>query len=173
MGCTLVARGENFDVKSFLAKTKLPIKRAHYWIRGTPTLNRKRIRQDSGFSEWVGRDGWENLRRTVANVLKFLQSHRNELMRLKRATGVESIMLDFAFDSRLGIKNVAMQGEYLPPEFLRLAGELNIGIGLSIYPALEEKAPNLRRPLRRLQSKSTPKGSKKVAGGKRSAAPGK
>jgi hypothetical protein len=84
------------------------------------------------------------LRKTVANVLKFLQAHRSGLAKLKRAPGVEDIMLDFAFNSWVQTKHVAMQGEYLPPELLRLAGELNIGIGLSIYPPFGEK-PAKRR----------------------------
>ena len=141
MGCTLVARDKDFDVEAFLARTTLPFDREHFWIRGSRALRTKpTYHQDSGFSEWVSRDKWKNLRAAIAEVLKFLQANKKELAKLKRTKGVENLMLDFGFNSRVGTEKVAVQGEYFPPEFLRLAGELNIGIGLSIYPPFGEKA---------------------------------
>lgn len=134
MACTLVARGKHFDVESFLARTKLPLKKAHCWIRGTQFFTSKRRYLDSGFSEWVSHDRWDNLRAALRDVLKYLRKHRAELLKLKRTKGVESIDLDFGFNSRVGTKNVAVQGEYLSPDLLMLAGELNMGIALSIYP---------------------------------------
>ncbi len=152
MTCTLSARGKDFDVDAFLSRTKLPLKRAHFWIQGTPTLNRKRIHHDSGFSESVSRDRWDNLRAAITEVLRFLQANRKELAKLKRTKGVEDLMLDFGFSSRVGTENIAVQGEYLPPEFLRLAGELNIGIGLSIYqPFIRTKAK------KKTKARKTPK----------------
>jgi hypothetical protein len=151
MTCTLSARGKDFDVESYLARTKLPIKGAHFWIRGTPIYNKKRRHHDSGFSKWVSQDKWDDLRAAVAEVLRFLKANRNELLKLKRATGIEDLMLDFGFNSRVGTDKVAMQGEYLPPEFLRLAGELNIGIGLSIYPPFGDK-PAKRKNARNVKN---------------------
>lgn len=148
MGCTLVARGKEFDVESFLARTKLPIKGAHFWIRGTRIYNKERLHHDSGFSESVSLDKWDDLRAVVAEVLKFLRANRKELLKLKRTKGAEDLMLDFAFDSRVGTKNVAIQGEYLPAELLRLAGELDIGIGLSICPPFEESKAKKRKTVR-------------------------
>ncbi len=95
------------------------------------------LHQDSGFSEWVSRDRWDDLGAAIKDVLKFLQTHKKELEKLKRARGVEHIMLDFAYNSRLGTKGFAVQGEYLPVELLQLAGQLNIGIGLSLYPPFQ------------------------------------
>lgn len=152
MACTLSARGRDFDVESFLSKTKLPLRRAHFWIRGTPTLNSKRIHHDSGFSERVSRDRWNNLRAAITEVLRFLEANRKELAKLKRTKGVEDLMLDFGFNSRVGTENIAVQGEYLPPEFLRLAGELNIGIGLSIYPPFTKT-----KAKKRTRARKTPK----------------
>lgn len=135
MTCNLRARGKDFDVESFLSKTKLPFDRMSFWVRGTPSMRRTpTLYGDSGFSECVSQDKWDDLRAAVAEVLKFLKANRKELLKLKRAKGIEDLMLDFGFDSRVGTENIAVQGEYLPPEFLRLAGELNIGVGLSIYP---------------------------------------
>jgi hypothetical protein len=148
MTCSLSARGKDFDVETFLARTRLPFKDAHFWIRKTPIYNTKRRHHDSGFSEWVSRDKWDNLRSAVAEVLKFLKVNRKELLKLKHTKGVKDLMLDFAFDSRLGTKNVAMQGEYLPAELLRLAGELDIGIGLSIYPPFIESKAKKRKTVR-------------------------
>lgn len=156
MACTLSARGKVFDVEAFLARTKLPIKGAHFWIRGTPIYNKKRKHHDSGFSEWVSQDKWHDLRAAVAEVFKFLQANRKELLRLKRTKGIEELMLDFGFSSRVGTENIAVQGEYLPPEFLRLAGELNVGIGLSIYPPFGEK-PAKRKNARNVEDVLTNK----------------
>ena len=44
------------------------------------------------------------------------------------------------FDCRLGTPGVAVQGEWLPVEFLELAGELRIAVALSLYPAYEGEA---------------------------------
>lgn len=154
MACTLSARGKDFDVEAFLARTKLPIKQAIFWIRGTPSGRRKpTLYQDSGFSAWVSNNKWDNLRAAVAEVLKFLQSNKKELAKLKRTNGLEDLMLDFGFHSRVGTKNIAVQGEYLPPEFLRLAGELNIGDGLSIYPPMMETKEKKKQTLVRKSKK--------------------
>ena len=147
MACTLSARGRDFDVESFLSRTRLPLKRAHFWVRGTPTMRRLKPRryQDSGFSEYVSRAGWYDLSAAIKDVLKFLRAHNKELGKLKRTRGVDDIMLDFGFDSRVGTEGIAVQGEYLPVELLRLAGQLNIGIGLSLYPPMLEPRTTKRK----------------------------
>jgi hypothetical protein len=47
-----------------------------------------------------------------------------------RFPGVEHATLDFAVES----KDVAIDSNYLPPDLLRCAGELGVGIELSVYP---------------------------------------
>ena len=47
------------------------------------------------------------------------------------------MVLDFPFSCRLG-DGVAVQGDYLPPELLTLAGGLGIGIALSHYPRVKD-----------------------------------
>lgn len=153
MTCTLRARGKDFDVESFLSKTKLPFDRMSFWVRGTPSMRRK-LYGDSGFSEWVSQDKWDDLRAAVAEVSRFLQANRKELLKLKRAKGIEDLMLDFGFNSRVGTENVAVQGEYLPPEFLRLAGELNIGVGLSIYPPFIKMKAKKKKNTRKMPKKA-------------------
>ncbi len=85
---------------------------------------------------------WGDLDTQVSETIVFLKKHRAELERLREFRGVDSMWFDFGFDCRLGdpaesCAGIAMQGEYLPPELLDLAGKLKIGIGLSIYPKNE------------------------------------
>jgi len=59
-------------------------------------------------------------------------------MRLARTAGVESLALDFPIWLRIGKKirgkEVAAQFDCFPPRLVRAAGELGMGLWLSIYP---------------------------------------
>jgi hypothetical protein len=85
------------------------------------------------------RTGWNDLDADIEDVIGFLKSHGAELARLSVVPGIENMMLDFALQSLAGTEQVFMHGEYLPPELLRLAGDLGIGIGLSLYPPISEE----------------------------------
>ncbi len=139
MACSLVARGRCFDVREFVSEARFSISEDAVWERGSPFLRGKPEHEDSGFTTWITRDkdAWDNLDADIADVVAFLTGYRESLGQLVKAHGVDDVMLDFAIMSRAGTGGVFMQGEYLPPELLRLAGELNIGIALSLYPPLE------------------------------------
>jgi hypothetical protein len=63
-------------------------------------------------------------------AIAFLKANQVELEQL----GIERIDLDFGIQDR----DVAVQGDYFPPELLRLAGNLNIGIEVTRYPQVDE-----------------------------------
>ncbi len=55
--------------------------------------------------------------------------HNEEIARLIRFEGLEHVQLDFGVNR----KNGFLQSNYLPPEFLTLAGALGLGVEISIY----------------------------------------
>lgn len=136
MGCSLRVRGISFDPDTFLAEC--PWTADAVWYRGKKRFKRKPPCEDSGFNIGIGGDNWSDLDAQIANVLAFIKTYNRELERLRDFPGVDHSMLDFGFESRIG-DSIFMQGEYLPPELLRLTGALNIGIGLSIYPRRQSK----------------------------------
>jgi hypothetical protein len=79
----------------------------------------------------VSRAAFTNFKRQVTDAIKFLARHRSALRRLRGATGVEDMTLDFGVADR----DVAAQFDYFPPELLAAAGSIGIGIEVSRYHA--------------------------------------
>jgi len=65
----------------------------------------------------------------VEESIDFLRSNREELLRLKTFEGVEDLRLDFGVSRRKTIG----QYQFLPSELVTLAGELGLGLEISIY----------------------------------------
>lgn len=132
-GCVLHIEGEHFDPRPVMATLSLRpyavARKGDVTTRGDPP--RERIEPAGRCScEVSTRDG--NLADEVDDAIAFLTAHYDDLERLGSAPGVESMILDFGYYSRLGDR-FFMHGEYLPPLLLRLAGGLGIGIALSLY----------------------------------------
>jgi hypothetical protein len=66
----------------------------------------------------------------VADAIAFLDAHAGSIEAALHFPGVEQARLDFAVES----SDAAIDSKYLPPELLRRAGELGLGIELSFYP---------------------------------------
>jgi hypothetical protein len=75
-----------------------------------------------------------NLEEEIRDAAEFLKEHLDDLARLRDLPGVEWMCLDFGIYLRIDGERCVVQYDYLPPELLRLAGELGIGIELSLYP---------------------------------------
>jgi hypothetical protein len=75
------------------------------------------------------------LDRQVEDAIEFLCKYEKELLNLVAEYKVDDIRLDFPLDSRLreGDDGIVAQFEYLPPELLKLAENIGIGIELSYY----------------------------------------
>jgi hypothetical protein len=78
----------------------------------------------------------------VRDAIDFLTRHHGDLEAVSRHPAVEDICLDFGHYLRIDGRRVAVQCDILPPELLRLAGELGIGIMLSLYPTPSESGGN-------------------------------
>jgi hypothetical protein len=59
---------------------------------------------------------------------------------------VEDVRLDFPSCLRIGTNDVVAQFDYFPPALLKAAGNLGIGLELSIYPCSEEDSEDEREP---------------------------
>jgi hypothetical protein len=70
----------------------------------------------------------------VMDAIAFLQRHYNDLARLRSHPDVEAMSIDFGYHLRMDGETVIFQSDSLPPELLRLTGESDIGIDLSLYP---------------------------------------
>ena len=134
-GCYFQVAGTNSKPDVFLASTTLNAYRI--WNVGEPLAEvgprSSRTFQSSGFRCNVS-DVDGNLDGQVHDAITFLSQHKSDLERLAIDTAVEDRRLDFGFTSRLGVDNLAVQGEFLPVDFLRLVGDLSISVALSIFP---------------------------------------
>ena len=134
-GCYLRVAGTNFDPDSYLSATL--VNAMNVWHAGEPLATRgpraSRTHAWSGFTCNVSDcDGQLDLQ--VNDAVAFLTRHREDLLLLNDDLSVEDRRLDFGFDSRLGVDEIAVQGEWLPVNFLQLVAELQIGVALSLYP---------------------------------------
>lgn len=131
--CVLRVAGERLDPDTFLASSSLKPYAVHR--RGEPLApvgRRSQQRHEmSGFKCDVSDAA--SLKIQIQDAIAFLKLHHADLVKLANDGGVEVSQLDFGYQCRLG-DGVAIQGECLPPEILSLAGQLKIGIALSLYP---------------------------------------
>ncbi len=74
----------------------------------------------------------------ISDAFRFLAAHKCELERLRNFSGVSDVRLDFGYYRRA----VVAQFDYFPPELLALAGNLGIGIELSLYSCASESNDN-------------------------------
>ena len=138
-GCYLRVAGTNFNPVLYLATTSLTP--TDVWHTGEPLATTgpraSRKRKLSGFTCNVS-DFDGQLDQQITDAIGFLTLHRDDLLRLNDDPSVEDRRFDFGFDSRLGVDDVAVQGEWLPVDFLQLVAELQIGVALSLYPACSD-----------------------------------
>jgi hypothetical protein len=133
--CVLRVTGVSFDAEQYLRTSVLtPYK---VFRAGEPRFSSRpdRVHQTSGFSVDVSRAPWSDLRGQIADACRFLEQHADELRVLTGLSSVEDIRLDFPSELRIGRNNVVAQFDYFPPELLKAAGDLGVGIELSTYPA--------------------------------------
>ena len=137
-GCYFRVSGADFAPDTFLASASLS--GYSVWHAGEPLAKSgprgSRVHHSSGFACDVSNvDG--DLDGQLQDANDFLSANHNDLARLATDPNVEDRRLDFGVECRLGIDNVAVQGEWLPVDFLRWVAELRIGVALSLYPSTQ------------------------------------
>jgi hypothetical protein len=93
----------------------------------------------SGFKVDVSRKEWTDLSGQIEDAVEFLETFRDELRAIVATAGVQYLWLDFPFASRASENPPLLQSVFLPPNLLALAGELGVGIEVSVYPPISER----------------------------------
>ena len=127
-GCVLRASGAKFLPAEFLARSSFSP--CNVFHSGEPR-NRASVWNTSGFTVEVSAASGEEFDKQIEDALAFLHRHSDELNLLANMNELEDLRLDFGVSRKHGF----LQSSYLPPELVRLAGKLNIGIEISIYGA--------------------------------------
>ena len=133
MSAVLRAYGEHFDVDAFLGGCTLPI--CAIKRRGEPVFRNRqphgRTHEKSGVHISASDADFNDFPLQVEESIQFLRDEAEQIRRLVAWPGVDGGTLDFGIERR----DVLVQCDCLPPELVRLAGELGLGIELSQYPA--------------------------------------
>lgn len=136
--CVLHVESKSTSFTVFLEKSELEAYRAH--CKGDQRDFGKRLPyEDYGFSSIVSEKEWDDFEGQINDALAYLKKHYSDLKRLIQTHTIDDIRFDLPYWSRLE-SGVIVQCDFLPPEFLKLAGELGIGIELSLYPRAEENS---------------------------------
>ena len=125
-GCVLRASGDEFEPQDFLASSSFKVCNV---FRKGDSRGKASIWNTSGFTVEVSAASGSELAKQIQDALEFLRINRDEVVRLTDCARLEDIRLDFGVSR----KNGFLQCNYLPPELLKLAGALKIGIEISIY----------------------------------------
>jgi hypothetical protein len=125
-GCVLRATGDNFQAEKFLEDSTLAP--CNVLRKGQPRA-RNRVWDSSGITVVVSDASGDDLAGQVREAIEFLKLNRKELSRLRGFDGMEEMGLDFGVYR----KNGFLQSSVFPAELIALAGDLEMGIELSIY----------------------------------------
>ncbi len=128
MSCVLRASGTDFDPEAFLAESELGTGANPIYRRGEPRPG-DGAWQSSGFQVSVSEAELSDLPGQIRDAVRFLSRHEEELQRLGRFEGVESVCLDFALEKR----DVAVSSDVFDAELLWRAGALDIDLVVSHY----------------------------------------
>ena len=125
-------RGKKFQSEAELAKTSLNAYDIHH-IGDVVKRKRGDFKfQDSGFSVDIGPKKNEDLAAQIKVAIKFVKKHFAVIKRIKNA---DDLRLNFGYRMRFAKDGEPfwVQCNTLPPEFLKMCGELKIEIELSFY----------------------------------------
>lgn len=86
----------------------------------------------SGFNCDLGEGSLEEL---VDLATNFLMLHAEDLKRISNIADVESCYVDFAYDCRLDDQSAIIQRDYFPAKFVSVAGEIGLGLCLTLCSA--------------------------------------
>ncbi len=125
MSCIFRVGGSDFDVDAFLNDFALSPDRV---FRKGERRGEKSIHEQAGFTIAASNAEMEEPAQQVRDAIEFLKANQVELEKLRHVPGV-TMCLDFGIADR----DVVVQCDRFPPELLRLAGNLEIGIEISHY----------------------------------------
>jgi hypothetical protein len=133
MSCIFRISGEDLDIDKLIASTKLVPDKVYR--RGEPRFGhgQKKANSDSGASFVVSLAEVDEFEAQKNGARIFLADKRDDLRKIMKWPGVCDAWLDF------GIKkyDVPAQFEQFDPELLKAAGDLGVGIEISLYTCEE------------------------------------
>lgn len=135
MGTILRISGKEFNVDKFdIGWNLMPttIHRKDDLTRKSNSKSRKIEFSQLIFD--VSKADYSNLKEQINDTIIFLKEYSSYLDRLSKEVTIETITIDFAFNSRIDGIDVEVQTDYFPPELMRLLGSFNIGIVLTQWP---------------------------------------
>ena len=140
MGCILYFVGFDADVDRL--KELSPIAPYRTFRRGEAQSTRPNSRRaaTSGVNLLVSDADFEELERQLSDAMSFLQAHAPALKKMREVPGVERAGLDFGIAKR----DVIVQIDTFPADFLALLAEINCGLVLTQFP-VSKRSKNRRR----------------------------
>ena len=126
--CVLRVYSENDSFKEFAGKTIMPV----YVCFDKGEERGKRIISCFDIRFTVSEKEWDDFNGQVEDAILYLKKYKYEFSKLQKKHDISNAYLDFPLWSKLN-KKIVGQFEYIPKELITLAGELNIGIEISIY----------------------------------------
>jgi hypothetical protein len=125
------------SLRGFVEKSDISIYDSHE--KGDPCKFKKRPpKNDYGFKCSVSDQGFDDFEGQISDAITFLSNHIDELKKLVSQYDIYDIRLDFPIESRLMKQNLFSQCDFLPPELIKLSGEVGLGIEISQYCSSDE-----------------------------------
>ncbi len=135
--CVLHVRSRRTSFMKFLEGNDMPVYQSH--DKGDISAIGKRLPHDDyGFSCGVSDREWVDFAGQIEDAHKFLREYEESIRELRDTHDVDELRFDFPYSCRLDAQ-IVVQCDYLPPELLRLAGELGVGIEMSLYPKMDDE----------------------------------
>ena len=135
MSCVLRVIGEELNIEELL---KIDSNPDTYWKKGEPRLKTKpneKKHLHSGAHYCVSEAEFNEFEKQKEDVIKYLNENEEKIESIQKLAGIESVFLDFGIEQR----DVFVQSDFFPPELIRLAGKLGLGIELSQYPPSDDE----------------------------------
>jgi uncharacterized protein (DUF927 family) len=146
MGVILRISGKELDVDNFDLGWNITPSTVHR--KGEPVRISKPDGKKKEFFELVfevSNADYSDLKSQIKETTEFLDQNKDYLNRLSAYSTIETIALDFSFNSRIDRKNVEVQFDYFPAELIKLAGQFSMDIWLTQWPC---EAPDSPKQLR-------------------------
>lgn len=132
MSCVLRVAGSKAAVRSFTARTSLPVYRVFF--TGEPLLPGKpKLARTTGFNVSVSSAPGSDVPAQVRDAIRFCKKHAAELRRMRAAFKRGSAELDFSVWATEP-SSTFTHSYRLPPSLMELAARYGFTVRLSIYP---------------------------------------
>ncbi len=135
MSCVLSIIGKELDIDSFVEKSKLsPHKKRYIGEAKSPNRPNGAKMMYSALSIEVSDADFTEFETQIKDAVKFLKSNKSKLKHVGLTKEIEYATLRFGIEMTIDKENVLSQSSFIPNELLKLAGNLNLSIEISLYP---------------------------------------